>query len=34
MDFTGKRVEMRLPLGLLDINAPITEEERRELESE
>lgn len=34
MDVGGKRIEMRLPLGLLDINAPITEEERRELESE
>lgn len=34
MDLAGKRIEMRLPPGLLDINSPITEEERRELESE
>lgn len=34
MDLAGKRIEMRLPPGLLDINAPITEEERREFESE
>jgi 16S rRNA processing protein RimM len=27
-----KRIEMRLPGGLLDINAPVTEEERRSLE--
>lgn len=31
MDVAGKRIEMRLPAGLLDINAPLTEEERREL---
>lgn len=30
MDLAGKRIEMRLPEGLLDINAPMTEEERRE----
>lgn len=32
MDLKGKRIEMRLPPGLLDINAPMTDEERRELE--
>lgn len=31
MDIAGKRIEMRLPEGLLDINAPITDEERREM---
>lgn len=31
MDFAGKRIEMRLPAGLLDINAPVTDEERREM---
>jgi 16S rRNA processing protein RimM len=31
MDITGKRIEMRLPEGLLDINAPLTDEERREM---
>ncbi|MGH9586530.1 MAG: ribosome maturation factor RimM [Acidobacteriaceae bacterium] len=30
MDVAGKRIEMRLPEGLLDINAPMTDEERRE----
>ena len=30
MDIAGKRIEMRLPEGLLDINAPVTDEERRE----
>lgn len=30
MDLAGKRIEMRLPEGLLDINAPMTDEERRE----
>lgn len=30
MDLAGKRIEMRLPEGLLDINAPVTDEERRE----
>ena len=30
MDVAGKRIEMRLPVGLLDINAPMTDEERRE----
>lgn len=29
IDTAAKRIEMRLPSGLLDINAPITEEERR-----
>lgn len=33
MDLAGKRIEMRLPAGLLDINAPISDEERREIES-
>lgn len=31
MDLVGKRIEMRLPSGLLEINAPMTDEERREL---
>lgn len=30
MDLPGRRVEMRLPPGLLEINAPMTEEEKRE----
>jgi 16S rRNA processing protein RimM len=29
MDLAGKRIEMRLPSGLLEINAPLTDEERR-----
>ena len=29
IDLAGKRIEMRLPSGLLEINAPIREEERR-----
>ncbi|HEY2400019.1 MAG TPA: ribosome maturation factor RimM [Steroidobacteraceae bacterium] len=33
VDIAGKRIEMRLPGGLLDINAPITEEERRALDN-
>ena len=33
LDTAGKRIEMRLPAGLLDINAPITEEERGTLDS-
>ncbi|HEX3472577.1 MAG TPA: ribosome maturation factor RimM [Silvibacterium sp.] len=32
IDLSGKRIEMNLPVGLLDINAPITEEERRTLD--
>jgi 16S rRNA processing protein RimM len=32
MDIAGKRIEMRLPAGLLEINAPMTDEERREME--
>jgi 16S rRNA processing protein RimM len=32
MDLAGKRIEMRLPAGLLEINAPMTEDERRALE--
>jgi 16S rRNA processing protein RimM len=32
IDVAGKRMKMRLPSGLLDINAPITEEERRALD--
>lgn len=32
MDLAGKRIEMRLPAGLLEINAPMTEQERRALE--
>lgn len=30
IDTAGHRIEMRLPEGLLDINAPMTEEEKRE----
>jgi 16S rRNA processing protein RimM len=33
MDVAGKRIEMRLPAGLLEINAPVTDEERRELDA-
>jgi 16S rRNA processing protein RimM len=33
IDPAAKRIEMRLPAGLLDINAPIAEEERRELDT-
>jgi 16S rRNA processing protein RimM len=33
IDSAAKRIEMRLPEGLLDINAPITDEERRELDT-
>ena len=29
MDAAAKRIEMRLPAGLLEINAPVTDEERR-----
>lgn len=32
LDLAGKRIEMRLPEGLLEINAPMTEEERRTME--
>jgi 16S rRNA processing protein RimM len=32
LDLAGKHIEMRLPEGLLEINAPITEEERRTME--
>ena len=32
LDLVGKRIEMRLPEGLLEINAPMTEEERRTME--
>jgi len=32
IDPHAKRIEMRLPEGLLDINAPVTGEERRELD--
>ncbi len=31
MDIAGKHIEMRLPEGLLDINGPMTDEERREM---
>jgi len=34
VDTKNKRVEMRLPEGLLDINAPMTEEERRTMQRE
>lgn len=33
MDLKARRIEMRLPEGLLDINAPVTDEERREMHS-
>ena len=33
IDPSAKRIEMRLPEGLLDINGPITDEERRELDT-
>jgi 16S rRNA processing protein RimM len=33
IDLTARRIEMRLPDGLLDINAPVTDEERRELDT-
>jgi len=33
IDLAAKRIEMRLPEGLLDINAPITDEERSELDT-
>src|SRR5208337_4561835 len=33
IDVKGKRIEMRLPDGLLDINAPVSEEERRALDT-
>lgn len=33
MDLPAKRIEMRLPAGLLEIDAPITDEERRVLGS-
>ena len=33
IDPVAKRIEMRLPPGLLDINAPITDDERRELDT-
>lgn len=32
IDIENKRVEMRLPEGLLDINAPLTEEERQTMQ--
>lgn len=32
LDVTAKRVEMRLPEGLLEIDAPVTDKERSELE--
>ena len=32
IDTAAKRIEMRLPAGLLEINAPITEEERQTLD--
>jgi 16S rRNA processing protein RimM len=33
IDVVAKRIEMRLPGGMLDINAPITDAERRELDT-
>lgn len=33
IDTSARRIEMRLPEGLLDINAPITDEEHRELDT-
>jgi 16S rRNA processing protein RimM len=32
LDLTGRRVEMNLPAGLLEVNAPLNEEERRQAE--
>ena len=32
-DLAGKRIDMRLPVGLLEINAPISEEERLSLDN-
>lgn len=32
IDLAGKRIEMRLPEGLLEINAPVTDEERRAID--
>lgn len=32
VDAASRKVEMRLPEGLLEINAPMTEEEKREAE--
>jgi hypothetical protein len=29
-DFDHKRIEMNLPEGLLEVNAPLTDEEKRE----
>jgi 16S rRNA processing protein RimM len=34
IDIAGKRIEMRLPAGLLEINAPMSDEERRVVEQE
>lgn len=34
IDTAGKRIEMRLPEGLLEINAPLTPEERKLMQSE
>jgi 16S rRNA processing protein RimM len=31
LDLAGKQIEMRLPQGLLEINAPMTDEERRKM---
>lgn len=33
IDVAARRIEMRLPAGLLDVNAPLTEEERRTREA-
>jgi 16S rRNA processing protein RimM len=33
IDLPAKRIEMRLPTGILDVNAPVTEEERRDLDN-
>ena len=34
LDLIGRRLEMDLPPGLLDVNAPLSEEERRQRQSE
>jgi 16S rRNA processing protein RimM len=34
IDLAGRRVEMNLPTGLLDVNAPLNEEERRTRQNE
>ncbi len=33
IDLPGRRLEMNLPSGLLEVNAPLSEEERRDLQA-